>query len=238
MTREYSAGPPAQSKITPILGGRGVAEQQALREFRAYWTRMRRDGDVPRRSDIDPRGIEPLLSNAFIVERIAPGLARLRIAGSHLSDLMGMEVRGMPISAFLNPADRDALSQHMVRLFDEPAMIDLTLTSPGRAGAPALDGALVMLPLRSDLGDISRALGCLVTQGPIGRAPRRFSITHSKLNSIDITRPPAFADPAPEPRLQTGFADRATLFEGAAGPSGRKPAKPGERPYLKLVKDD
>lgn len=235
MTRDSHAGPPLGGKITPILGGRSAAEQTALRDFEAYWTGMRRGGDVPRRSDIDPRGIEPLLSNAFIVERIAPGLARLRIAGSHLSDLMGMEVRGMPISAFLNPADRDALSQHMVRLFDEPAMVRLRLNAAGSSGAPALDGTLMLLPLRSDLGDISRALGCLVTSGHIGRAPRRFSITHTKLTSVDVVRPRVATDLAPEPVLQTGFADPATPFEGAAGTAL---VKSGERPYLRLIKSD
>ena len=91
---------------------------QAIEEFLRYWKGMRRHGDVPRRSDIDPRGIEAFLSNAFIVERIAPGLARLRIAGSHLSDLMGMEVRGMPLSAFFNTAHRDTLSHALVQVFD------------------------------------------------------------------------------------------------------------------------
>ncbi|MBZ8119354.1 PAS domain-containing protein [Roseovarius sp. LXJ103] len=217
-----------------ILGGRGASEQAALLDFQSYWTRMRRGGDVPRRSDIDPREIEPLLPNAFIIERIAPGLARLRIAGSHLSDLMGMEVRGMPISAFLTPGDRDALAQHMVRLFDEPAIVRLTLSSASGSGAPALDGTLIMLPLRSDLGDISRALGCLVSSGPSGRAPRRFSITHTKLTSINVSLPSVVAASTPEP-LQTGFADPAASFEGV---SGTTPAKSGERSYLRLIKSD
>ena len=59
---------------------------------------------MPRRAEIDPRGIENALEYAFILERIAPGMARIRLAGIHLSDLMGMEVRGMPLTSFIDAA--------------------------------------------------------------------------------------------------------------------------------------
>lgn len=188
----------------------------ALAEFQNYWQEMRQGASVPRRSDIEPRGIEPLLANAFVVERIAPGLARLRVAGSHLSDLMGMEVRGMPISALINPGSREALSDYLAQLFDQPAMLHLSLASGGRPSAPALRGALVLLPLKSDLGDISHALGCLVSSGKIGRGPRRFDITDAVVRPLDIER----VDSTP------------TLCSRC--PDGSRHAS--ERPYLRLVK--
>ena len=61
---------------------------------------------MPLRSEIDPRGLKGALEYCFVLERIAPGLARLRVAGSHLGDLMGMEVRGMPITAFYDENGR------------------------------------------------------------------------------------------------------------------------------------
>lgn len=196
----------------------------ALEGFIAYWQQMRRGADVPRRSDIDPRGIEALLPNAFIAERIAPGLARLRIAGSHLTDLMGMEVRGMPVSAFFAPDGRDALAHHLVRVFDQPAMMRLALSSPGRPAAPGLTGEMVMLPLRSDLGDISRALGCLVTAGDLGRGPRRFQITQADITALEET-----------PMI--GAAPHLVPTTGRDTEADRPPAPHrGKRPYLRLVK--
>ena len=65
-----------------------------LWQMEAYWRALPRSQIVPRRSDIDPRGVENLLRHAIILERVAPGVARFRIAGQHLSDLTGMEVRG------------------------------------------------------------------------------------------------------------------------------------------------
>ncbi|MCZ4351329.1 PAS domain-containing protein [Roseovarius aestuarii] len=195
-------------------------------DFLSYWTRMRCNGDVPRRSDIDPRGIEALLSNAFIVERIAPGLARFRIAGSHLSDLMGMEVRGMPLSAFFNSDHRGALSDALVEVFDAPATLHMDLSSKGRAGAPAMSGQLIVLPLRSDLGDVSRALGCLVTKGTPGRGPRRFDIDEVRITKIDLGQGITLDMPKSTAPAPTGFAeDRAA------------PLSKAERPYLRLVKN-
>ena len=217
----------------------------ALAAFEAYWHEMRHGAQVPRRSDIDPRGIEPLLGNAFIVERIAPGLARLRIAGSHLTDLMGMEVRGMPLSAFLEPTSRDALAHHLVRLFDEPAIIRLSLLSQGGASTPTLTGTLMLMPLRSDLGDISRALGCLVSKGSIGRGPRRFAISDAVITPLS-----AAPGSAPVPQVVGQSAALASVAPATArpclvqsspaqtGPEQTNPdtIKGSERPYLRLIK--
>ncbi len=199
-----------------------------LTAFYDYWQSMRKGPDVPRRSEIDPRGIESLLANAFIAEKIAPGLARMRIAGTHLSDLLGMEVRGMPISSFMAPNQRDELAGLLVDVFERPATLQIELSSPGGLGKPALTGTLVMLPLRSDLGDISRALGCLVTHGPIGRAPVRFEITSHQIRPLDLSSGSDLVldTAAPQP---VGMAEAARPFQGTAPLTG------SERPYLRLV---
>lgn len=189
----------------------------AIGRFVAYWSSMRRNGDVPMRSDIDPRGIEDLLPNAFIVEKIAPGLARLRIAGTHLSDLMGMDVRGMPLSALIVPPSRDSLSRALVNVFDRPALARIGLAAPGGFGRPALTGTLVLLPLRSDLGDISRALGCLVSRGVTGRAPRRFSLSTSEITPVTLSArasgAPAFAEPAAPFKFDSGTRGHLRLVK-------------------------
>ncbi|WP_306150867.1 PAS domain-containing protein [Roseovarius sp. MMSF_3281] len=200
----------------PLRRAPVVDRRADLAAFQAYWAAQCPKGDIPRRSQIDPRGIEALLSHAFVGERIAPGMARLRIAGMHLSDVMGMEVRAMPLSCLIAPSDRDRFSDAMVDLFDRPARVEVTLEAEGGLGRPALTGRMLLLPLRSDLGDISRALGCLVTQGPIGRAPRRFRIAAIERCPIGAEGMPAITPAAP--------------------PSPRTIPHPAERPYLRVVK--
>lgn len=151
----------------------------------AYWSDLRRDGIVPKRAEIDPRRIEGLLSDTFILERIAPGLARFRVAGANLAELMGMDVRGMPVSSFINPEARDGFGGMLARLFEEPATVQLDLTSKAGFGQAALSARMLLLPLRSDLGDVSRAIGCLVVDGVPGRVPRRFDIARARLAPVN-----------------------------------------------------
>ena len=95
--------------------GRGDFRQ--LQEVRAYWEAMRKDGRLPRRDDINPRGMASALEQVFLVEQIAPNHGRLRLAGMAISDLLGMDVRGMPITALLEPVARAKLSEALGGLF-------------------------------------------------------------------------------------------------------------------------
>lgn len=190
-----------------------------LRALHAYWAEARRGHDVPKRSDIDPRRIEPLLSNAFIAERIAPGVTRLRVAGMHLSEIMGMEVRGMPLSCLIAPPARDAFALHLVDLFEGPATLRMELRGTGGLGRPDLRATLVMLPLRSDLGDVSRALGCLVTRGTVGRTPRRFEIMNYRVTALD----------------DAGGTDNLRILPGGLSGMDRGRSTKRGREYLRLV---
>ncbi|WP_170607017.1 PAS domain-containing protein [Ruegeria arenilitoris] len=162
-----------------------------IRQAEAYWTALLTGGEVPMRSQIDPRGLENILEYTFVLERIAPGLARFRLAGSHLTKLAGMEVRGMPLTAYFEPSARGAVTRHLDRVFSQPAIAELGLVSSGKLGRAKLQARMLLLPLKSDLGDISRALGVLVSDGPIVSTPRRFTIAENKIRTVhDIQKPP------------------------------------------------
>lgn len=205
---------------------------QPLREVEAYWDALRAGRLVPRRSDIDPRGIERALEFSFVMERIAPGLGRLRIAGSHLTDLMGMEVRGMPLSTLVTPSSRDRFSEALEEVFSGPAKVEISLHAEKAIGKPELEARMILLPLKSDLGDITRVLGCLVSHGKIGRAPRRFDFAEVMVVPLlgdarirDQDAPVERDRPAPQP-VPAGMAEAPATFET------------GPRPYLRLVKTD
>lgn len=157
---------------------------RVLREIREYWDGIRKGRAIPARSDVDPRGIARALDHAFILERIAPGAGRLRLAGRHLIDLMGMEVRGMPVCAFLNTSSRGRFSDVLESVFKAPQIAHLTLHGRPDYARPELQGQMLLLPLRSDLGDVTRALGCLVVDGDTGVAPRRFDLVSDAIMPI------------------------------------------------------
>lgn len=180
----------------------------ALSQLRAYWEGLRAGQELPARTDIDPRGIERALEYAFVAERIAPGVARFRLAGMHLNDLMGMEVRGMPLSCFFEPAAREEVQEQIERAFSEPAAVELHLESSGGFGRPAHKAKMILLPLRGEGGQVLRVLGGLVAEGNIGRTPRRFTLTKVEVQST------AEQEAAPQKRI-AGFAETVTPFQNA-----------------------
>lgn len=236
-------------KVIDMTGHLDETRFRAQAQVEAYWQALRRGKGVPMRSDIDPRGIENALEYAFILEKIAPGLARLRIAGAHLSDVIGMEVRGMPISSFISPATRPDFAETLDAVTGGPAIARLELSAENSIGKPPLEARMLLLPLKSDFGDINRVLGCFESRGSIGRAPRRFNILRTELLEVSDqpsessrprqpVKPGSLLDELPNMsarrRDPEGFAEGRAHFrqKGTGEPPRAFPS------YLKLIKTD
>lgn len=186
--------------------------------LRAYWEALRSGDQLPRRDRVDPRGLADALEHSFLIERIAPGIARFRIAGTAYAELMGMDVRGMPLSCLFLGASRDRLPLDLERVFRTPSILTLELRAEISLIRSGLTGRMQILPMLDQQGEATLAIGCLDLTGTIGRAPRRFDITHATQEPQTATR--AVQDHS-----------TATLPQDRAS----KPARPGV-PYLRLVK--
>ncbi len=173
-----------EKKVLSISSGRSRKTVPVLDKIESHWNEVRAKRLVPSRCEIDPRGMEGVLGHAFILERIAGGLARFRIAGSHLSDLSGLELRQMPISALFLPNSREILGEAIEACFDQPAVVRLRIQSAASFGREQIVGEMILLPLRSDLGDVDRILGGIVLEGKIGRTPRRFDVLSQTRQSL------------------------------------------------------
>ncbi len=217
-----------------------------LSQIEGYWNALRGNRPMPLRSEIDPRGLKGALEYCFVLERIAPGLARMRVAGSHMGDLMGMEVRGMPISSFLTAASRQEFGKMLEEVFETPATAVVDLTAESGFGRPRLSARMILMPVRSDLGDTSRILGGFVTDGKIGRAPRRFNVDRIQIRPISAKEMPAPVTPENLPKDVFRAAERPVpnIFEAkpqtqpaeaAEAPAEFEQALPGV-PYLRVVK--
>ncbi|MBN2907211.1 MAG: PAS domain-containing protein [Rhodobacteraceae bacterium] len=199
-----------RAAVIALAGYRRGAGLTALDEVEAYWSRLRTaHGALPTRAQLDPRGFSSALSNCFIAEAIAPRHLRLRLAGQHLEDLMGMDMRGMPLSALIRPEERPQLEEIVARLLSERAQgARLRLLAPQGVGRPALFAGLLLLPLGTEDDGCAKVLGALATIGSAGRTPRRFRI-------LDTGRDRAAPDRAAPPALR--------LIEGGA--AGADPAR-------------
>jgi hypothetical protein len=181
--------------------GFGMAQAEpglpAFAEMRGYWEALRRPEGLPLRADLDPRGLKNCLHQTLIAERVAPGLARMRLAGAVFTDVMGMEVRGMPLSALFDPMARGPLEAVLNRVFAGAEVATLLLEAERGLGRPALTGQLMLLPMVGDLGEVDLMLGCLALRGTAGRTPRRFQILHARYETIGAAPKPAPAPAAP-----------------------------------------
>lgn len=190
-----------------------------LANLERYWQTLRNAQRVPSRNDIEPRLIDDAIPHAFILQRVAPGIGRIRVAGQRLNELIKMDARGMPISSFFAPDARDQLAKLVEAAFRDPAIMSIPLTAPGGFGRTVVTGRMLLLPLRDHTGATSRILGAMVTNGDIGRKPRRFTIADNE----SIRHDPI------GPRL----ASVTPLFDrsGTKKPDARRPA-------LRLVVDN
>jgi hypothetical protein len=167
--------PLPQTNVISLDAARTVRQQPLLAVVEDYWDSLRDGRLVPGRDEIDPRSLAGALSRAFVIERIAPGQARFRVAGSHISALVGAEARGMPLSVLFDPTGRERLADALATLFDAPAVMRLALSSAGGIGRPALTGGMVLLPLL-DRDEVRTAFGALSMGERTGRAPRALAI--------------------------------------------------------------
>lgn len=205
MNIEYFKG----GNIVSIKPAR-AATFPAIGQIEAYWEGLRDGRLMPGRAEVDPRGISQALEQAFILEKIAPGLAQIRLAGMHLNDLMAMEVRGMPITALFQPEARHEMQRITHDVMDLPAVVRLSLTSERGFGRAPLEAQMILMPLRDGHGAPTRIFGALQASGRIGRGPNRFTIRDVETRSIDVARacrpPQDYAAPSRPPQVTPGAA--------------------------------
>ena len=155
-----------KERIVSLDTYRPRSVQPPLAQIEAYWRALARNGELPRRRDVNPRGMEGALGHALVLERVAPTVARFRVAGQVVSKTMGFEVRGMPLSCLFASRSRQAVANAVVDVFSTPALVELDILAPRRFGK-SIGGRLLLMPLFDDQDCVTRAIGGLVTDEPI-----------------------------------------------------------------------
>lgn len=250
MTQKRDDRTRSGAEIVSLWQHRAAKKDSPLAELRDYWNELRCGRLVPHRSEIDPREISGALEYGFILERLQPGAVRFRLAGMHLCDLMGMEVRGMPLRSFISPSSRARFSALLERVFSKPEVHEYIMVSEDSAGT-MLKARMVILPLRSESGIVDRAIGCLTTEGTVGLSPRRFRILETRVKNLTTGDETHEVSPDPaHPRQTTaltdlpapkvaGFAENQSPFDGPINqPKELASETLRERAHLRLVVSD
>lgn len=159
-----------------------IAYQQVL----AYWHSLVRRGLPPLRSQIEPQKLEPAFDYLFIAERVDIGHLRVRQCGPHLCQIYGADMRALPLSHLIAPQHQPDFANYIEQMLQEPATLELTLSATPGPDHPPLSGKMALLPLRSDLGDVSRVLGCFTSDGSLDHHPSQFRITDVQLHGTSL----------------------------------------------------
>lgn len=209
-----------------------------LSSLKSYWERLRAGRIAPYRAEIDPRQFESALENMFIVERVGESSMRIRLAGMKVCEMMGMEIRGMEPGFLVDATDRERLERLLNVVMSEPSVVELKLEAPSRASL--FQATMLLMPLRSDFGDINRVLGCISGDSDVFAPPLSFSIRDVAVTPIEPSQGietgqsiPGFAE------AQAGFdtgqtAPKLRTIEGNpnATADGREP---GRKPKLRVI---
>ncbi len=212
----------------------------ALTTLRNYWETLRDGRIAPYRAELDPRKFEDALENMFILEQLNPSQLRVRLAGMRLCELMGMEVRGMPPEALMAADARDLFTQLLSSVLAIPAVAELDLQAHDSKGR-SVDAHMLLLPLRSDFGEITRILGCIAAPESLQNAPINFSITGQRTFQIKAREEVEAAGLPGFGEHQTPFQPANTQpalrsIDGDAAATGT--ARRLSRDHLKLIKND
>jgi hypothetical protein len=189
-----------------------------LSSLKSYWDRLRAGRIAPYRAEIDPRQFESALENMFIIEKITPDNMRVRLAGTRICEMMGMEVRGMQPGALIEEDDRVRFDRLLNVVMNEPAVVELRLAANNRAGL--YRATMLLMPLRSDFGEVNRVIGCTSGEGDLFAAPLAFAIEDVAVTPVEPSRS------AEKPKqAMPGFAEAAAEFGGA----------PSAAPHLRTI---
>ncbi len=159
-----------------------------LAKIERHWQEQRLDGGIPRRRQIAPDALDDALPWSFVLHQVAPGVGRIRVAGQKLHEILRMDPRGMPLSAFFDGEDRSSLAVHLEAAFADPAIVALPLRAPATILRKEINAQLLLLPLADEAGEVTRILGGLIADGPLGARNRRLRIDDKQPIRVEQVR--------------------------------------------------
>ncbi|PLX34867.1 MAG: PAS domain-containing protein [Hyphomicrobiales bacterium] len=126
-----------------------------------YWNELRGAHVAPKRSELDPQAIAPLLGDIFILERRTSVEYCFRLAGTRLCSAYGRELRHMNLVEMWTGQDRENIETLLYSVTEDGAAAIVGLDAVSAKGNH-LPMEMVLLPLFQDNGRLNRVLGGLV----------------------------------------------------------------------------
>lgn len=159
----------------------GAEAQSILNAFEKDWREMCGNTQRPTHEGISAHNImQDALPYAFVLKRTAPGQARIRVAGQKVIDVFDREVAAMSFGDLFSEDSRSFVTELMEASFTLPAVVSISLIARRSLGRRPVHAQVLLLPMRDPMGDVSRIMGALVTNGTPCPHPLKFDVDHSR----------------------------------------------------------
>lgn len=116
-----------------------------------YWRSLPAQGCVPLRRDFDPMAVARQLPNISITEHAAPGIWRIRLAGTGIGRHAGRELTGTNFLDMVDPAWRAIEDKRLELVLAHPCG-SITLRRGRRGSGLTHRDRTLVLPLRDNEG--------------------------------------------------------------------------------------
>lgn len=126
----------------------------------SYWDALRGSRPAPKRFEIEPSRIANTLPDTFILERVNYTNARFRLAGTRITDALGMELRGKNLFELFKIDDRRTL-QNQIELVASRCAVGLFHMAAESAEGKSTTFEVLILPLMHTSETIERFLGSI-----------------------------------------------------------------------------
>jgi hypothetical protein len=135
-------------------------QQITSRQLYAYWDRVRNGRNAPRRFEIEPGHIAPLLPETFIAESTGLPGCRFRLVGTKICQQFSKELRGTDLLSLFGPEDQDALASLLRTVFSKAAVGEVRFNAHTKTNRQ-VPFELVLMPLIHTGNTINRLLGAI-----------------------------------------------------------------------------
>jgi hypothetical protein len=163
----------AKNVHIPVWNGRSTSPAPAAGQDRimkhptttalfSYWDQVRDGRLAPKRLEIEPMQLTPILSETFILERRSTVDYPYRLAGTRICDVFGHEFRGRNFLEGWTESDRISLSRQLAVVCQDGAGLVFEMAASGNERHTVIMEG-VILPLMHTGNTITRLLGSIST---------------------------------------------------------------------------
>lgn len=156
----------------------------------AYWNEVRRDRLAPRRFEIEPSRITPLLSETFILERLDSETYRYRLAGTRICEQFDTELRGTNFLDGWSAEDRITLARQMQAAAQQGGVIVATFDTHS-FGAVTGTYECLLLPLLHTRENVDRFVGAMtqLSAAAVAETAEPPRTTSRRLRDVELIWP-------------------------------------------------